>query len=247
VTQTPPSTPAGWYPDPYDARLQRYWDGTTWTEHTAPLIAAPGGPAYMMLPPEFVVQQEAVLTPWARIAFVISTLSGISFSIGGAAFGGPTFGSSFGSTSVNGRYVAFALVVGLLSLASTVVLAIWLMRAGVASRRLGLPAKFGAGISAWSLIIPIIQWWFPYLGVRDLFPVGDPHREVAKRWWTFQIGTVVLGYAFTISRSGSGDTSLSAIFAGLAAMSAILAATYGFPLIQAALDTHTRIAQGAQQ
>ena len=43
-------TPAGWYPDPAlegDARFgQRYWDGTAWTEHTAPGWAAaqPAGP-----------------------------------------------------------------------------------------------------------------------------------------------------------------------------------------------------------
>lgn len=30
----PPGVPAGWYPD---GALQRYWDGSTWTEHTAPL------------------------------------------------------------------------------------------------------------------------------------------------------------------------------------------------------------------
>jgi hypothetical protein len=33
----PPSVPAGWYPDPHGARLQRYWNGIAWTEHTAPL------------------------------------------------------------------------------------------------------------------------------------------------------------------------------------------------------------------
>lgn len=31
------ATPAGWYPDPNDGSLQRYWDGSLWTEHTAPL------------------------------------------------------------------------------------------------------------------------------------------------------------------------------------------------------------------
>ncbi len=36
------STPANWYPDPQDPTLQRYWDGTAWTEHVAP---AGGGPA----------------------------------------------------------------------------------------------------------------------------------------------------------------------------------------------------------
>ncbi|WP_440712091.1 DUF2510 domain-containing protein [Gordonia sp. FQ] len=36
----PPAVPAGWYPDPNGAPLQRYWDGAAWTEHTAP--QAPG-------------------------------------------------------------------------------------------------------------------------------------------------------------------------------------------------------------
>ncbi len=34
----PPSVPAGWYSDPNNGQLQRYWDGTIWTEHTAPLV-----------------------------------------------------------------------------------------------------------------------------------------------------------------------------------------------------------------
>lgn len=29
-----PSIPAGWYPDPSGAFGQRYWDGTTWTDHS---------------------------------------------------------------------------------------------------------------------------------------------------------------------------------------------------------------------
>lgn len=32
----PPGIPAGWYPDQADAVLLRYWDGSQWTEHTAP-------------------------------------------------------------------------------------------------------------------------------------------------------------------------------------------------------------------
>nr|WP_090276719.1 DUF2510 domain-containing protein [Mycolicibacterium komanii]CRL70188.1 Mpr protein [Mycolicibacterium komanii] len=33
---TTPPTPAGWYPDPNDSGGQRYWDGSTWTEHRSP-------------------------------------------------------------------------------------------------------------------------------------------------------------------------------------------------------------------
>lgn len=37
------SPPPGWYPDPSAPHLQRWWDGTTWTEHRAP-AAAPTAP-----------------------------------------------------------------------------------------------------------------------------------------------------------------------------------------------------------
>lgn len=30
------SNPAGWYPDPQESSLQRYWDGSQWTTNTAP-------------------------------------------------------------------------------------------------------------------------------------------------------------------------------------------------------------------
>jgi len=32
----PAAVPAGWYPDPADLPQHRFWDGTVWTEHTAP-------------------------------------------------------------------------------------------------------------------------------------------------------------------------------------------------------------------
>lgn len=39
-----PRVPAGWYPDPTQAATQRYWDGSTWTDHCAPLTAPPVQP-----------------------------------------------------------------------------------------------------------------------------------------------------------------------------------------------------------
>jgi hypothetical protein len=35
-----PSVAAGWYPDPKQPGTQRYWDGSTWTEQTAPLASS---------------------------------------------------------------------------------------------------------------------------------------------------------------------------------------------------------------
>src|SRR5687767_1276364 len=34
---------AGWYPDPSDPTMQRWWDGAGWTDHAQP--ATPAGPA----------------------------------------------------------------------------------------------------------------------------------------------------------------------------------------------------------
>ena len=45
---TTPPTPAGWYPDPDGSGGQRYWDGSSWTEHRSPAApehTAPAEPA----------------------------------------------------------------------------------------------------------------------------------------------------------------------------------------------------------
>lgn len=38
---TPPPTPAGWHNHPTEPALLQYWDGTKWTEHTAPRATEP--------------------------------------------------------------------------------------------------------------------------------------------------------------------------------------------------------------
>jgi hypothetical protein len=40
VTDTT-ATPAGWYPDPHGGPTARWWDGTQWTDHHAPIQQAP--------------------------------------------------------------------------------------------------------------------------------------------------------------------------------------------------------------
>jgi Domain of unknown function (DUF4352)/Protein of unknown function (DUF2510) len=41
---TSPPTPAGWYRDPDGTGGQRYWDGSTWTEHRSPATPAQAEP-----------------------------------------------------------------------------------------------------------------------------------------------------------------------------------------------------------
>ncbi|MGY2093048.1 DUF2510 domain-containing protein [Nocardia gipuzkoensis] len=36
AARPPPAVPANWYPDPADPAMLRWWNGSSWTEHTAP-------------------------------------------------------------------------------------------------------------------------------------------------------------------------------------------------------------------
>lgn len=79
----PPSTPAGWYPDPSGARGQRYWDGLRWTEHRTdqPTMAPPGALA-PALPPA----KKRKVWPWivgvVLALFLIGAVSGHSSESG---------------------------------------------------------------------------------------------------------------------------------------------------------------------
>jgi len=38
------NVPPGWYPDPTDGSWQRWWDGSSWTEHAAPTASSTPAP-----------------------------------------------------------------------------------------------------------------------------------------------------------------------------------------------------------
>ena len=53
-------------------------------------------------------------------------------------------------------------------------------------------------------LIPVVNLWWPYQSVRDLFPVGHPARRVVGRWWAQYLSAgftplVALGLAFVSS------------------------------------------------
>ena len=69
---TPPSTPAGWYPDPNGAPAQRYWDGMQWTEHQAGIpTPPPPAPAPEKPKKKFTVGQVVLGVVVAIIVYLI--------------------------------------------------------------------------------------------------------------------------------------------------------------------------------
>jgi len=86
-TDQPSTQPPGWYADPTQPGVQRYWDGQAWTQHVStpsapPMPTAPGyPPAYGYgYPPQPQTSTYAILA--LVFAFVFSPL-GIVFGVMG--------------------------------------------------------------------------------------------------------------------------------------------------------------------
>lgn len=64
-----PPVGAGWFPDPEDSRLVRYWDGTAWTEHRRRAVAPAPVPAWTPSPaPPNAWQRFRAWPAWAQLA-----------------------------------------------------------------------------------------------------------------------------------------------------------------------------------
>jgi hypothetical protein len=55
-----PNPPAGWFADPEDESLLRYWDGTQWTDHRAPRYAEPQPLPYGARPTSVLLPERPV-------------------------------------------------------------------------------------------------------------------------------------------------------------------------------------------
>jgi len=245
------NTPAGWYSDPSgDPGAVRWWDGERWTDQVS-LTALPPPPATASasLTREIDVGRlaraaaivTAVATPIQLVisAFVLSELAHF-------------FREAFSDAD---RAVTPSLHVNrLLSLASNVtsiavfvafvITLVWVHTAATTAARLGIPATRSPGWAVGGFLIPVVNLWWPYQSVRDLFPAGHPGRRVVGRWWAQYLGAsftplLALGVAFA--------SVPAAVVVG--AGSAVLYVGAAFALrrvIATAASTHTELAEVPQ-
>ena len=106
VDASTPTTPAGWFPDPWGSPEERWWDGTTWTSTTRATRPAPLGRQPMWT-------SQKVLIGVILVALVIGAYG--AFQLGRSAIGAIT-GESVATPSViereldAGRYTIFERV-----------------------------------------------------------------------------------------------------------------------------------------
>lgn len=181
---TTPSMNAGWYPAPNGSSQPWWWDGSQWMPPQAEASPAPAarGTARLAIVTQALLLMSAVFSV-ATIGVEVFGISSINAYLGG----------DYAAASSIEAYDTFSLVVTLLSLVvlvgTGILWVIWQHR--LAKQVLGRTRRT-PGWHAGSWFIPVVNWWFPYQNITDLWRAAGrtrPGWQVA--WWAFWIASSV--------------------------------------------------------
>ncbi|HEX4819650.1 MAG TPA: DUF4328 domain-containing protein [Acidimicrobiales bacterium] len=194
----------GWYPDPWRPGRRRWWDGTSWTDHTWDPTAPPppsvaAAPSMFAPDPRRDLRDEANASMWAKrgyIAFVVGRALGFLLSI--VVF------SQFADHArevldTGGRVqqdtTALSVVNPLCSLVSLlgfVAIIIWSYKAATVAGNLHYPAVRSPVWAVVGWIIPVVNFWFPYQAIRDCLAPDNPERRTVILWWAFFLASTLV-------------------------------------------------------
>jgi hypothetical protein len=226
--------PPGWYPDPQNAgRSWRSWDGGQW----AP--AAPPADYHDPYRAARAREQSGRYGRWLRYALVGNALYAlVSYGVIAVLFHDVrhqflTTGSGSESPHFSGRFVAIQLAsmpLGLLGLAFTAILIAWIYHAGEFAGAMGWPATRGRTLGAFSVLIPIVNLWWPYEAIRDAYPPGADH-EALLRWWLSYLIVPFVTFIAVFVVAIVGTTPVLWITIAVAAVFTTIPVTLGWGLI----------------
>jgi hypothetical protein len=235
----------GWYPDPFSNGL-RWWDGRTWTGHTAPIA-----PGFYRPDPHKDLNDEHVAAGRASIAVVLAALIGAVNEVVAAVAFGSYFRKSFDlARDANGTVTTPRMPAGVIAteligigvFVAEIFVMIWLYRAAKFARNAGLPARRDPVWAALGFFVPIVSFWFPYQVAADAFPRADRERRLAGWWWTwYMISTL---FVIVVMIAAAFSTTVGVILALVGAGAYALSALYARRMIMAIATAHDRLLAG---
>jgi len=233
------TTPPGWYQDPWHQAPLRWWDGTRWTEHTSPYAPVPAGAAINQPSRAGLFERERRITPWLRGLLFVWPLA-TAVSLGGlvSTFRSIVDGDEAGSAT---GFWVLAQLASVAGLAVLVLRVLWLYRAATVARALGFDPRREPLHSAIGWLIPILNYWWPYQGMTDLFPEGQrPDRRIAW-WWGMSIASGLSLFVVVAVPFVSAGVAVALVVVAL--VPALVAAALEVGLVSEAVAVHERLLQ----
>lgn len=206
---------AGWYDDPVGQARSRYWDGQSWTAQTSNAKDPTAGSAALG-------NGFARLSDWVGRMLLLVVLSLVL--VVGLIWWGYTLLSPYASnlpvlfqpdsvaltpqleSDLNTVLIALLLAFAASSLLSlTTGILWWVWQYQLAAAAPGqLRRTPGMHLASW--IIPIVNWWWPYQNMKDLwaaYRIGHEGAEATASpiglWWSVYIGgPFVSGLVFSM-------------------------------------------------
>jgi hypothetical protein len=206
--------PAGWYPDPEAGGARwRWWDGAQW--------AAPETTyRWPWEDPSAEFERAVKYARWFRWAMVASAFA-LATVLGGIAIvfrdGVHLFSTDTqGATAPSSQWQQLQLVsypLNGLGLAFTAMFVLWCTQVGKVAELGRWPTRRNRVLGAFSILIPVVNLWWPYQAIRDAYPPGATHTKLL-RWWICYLTLPLLSSLGVLVSviSGSG-VALAASFA----------------------------------
>lgn len=192
------STPAGWYPAPDGSSESWWWDGAQWTKPQQEAQPLPPQPQYLTVPRPEGTKTIATLATVTQVLLIVCLVTSVA-TIGVEMFGllaVADFLSGYDTTVDRlDQYDRSTSVVGMLSsavfIATGVLWAIWQFQ--VAKQVTGQTRR-SPGWHAGSWFVPILNLWFPYQNISDLWrAVGRTRPSWQIVWWLlWLVGSYVI-------------------------------------------------------
>jgi hypothetical protein len=245
---------AGWYPDPDDPELARYWDGSSWTAFTGPR-GAPGGtptlPPGPIPPPQGNARPPTINPPkklsgvawWAygvlslaiavNVMLVIASMDyadKVQMQIDTHALTYQQAVDAEDSFSI----VGIAYLIGVI--AGAIGFLIWWFRAysnvaGLTRQRL----RFGRGWSIGAWFVPILSLWRPKQIGNDIWRAGDPAASGNTNWTSLPVSQLVHWWWAVFLLAGA----LDGVAAALLSTEPVLSNSVSAPNLLPAADSPT--------